>query len=128
VVGRILEFFPLEERDQVRQQLAANLRSAVCQRLVPRASGEGVVPAIEILSSNLTVQKLIHENKLLKLPAAIETGREDSMQSFNQSLLELYNKKLITKEDALAYATNADALKMNMQGIFLDEAKRILAT
>jgi twitching motility protein PilT len=86
------------------------------------------VPAVEILSSNLTVQKLIHENKLLKLPAAIETGREDGMQSFNQSLLELYNKKLITKEDALAYATNPDALKMNMQGIFLDEAKRILAT
>lgn len=128
VVGRILEFFPLEERDQIRQQLAANLRSAICQRLVPRASGEGVLPAVEILFSNLTVQKLIHENKLLKLPAAIETGREDGMQSFNQSLLELYNKKLITKEDALGYATNPDALKMNMQGIFLDEAKRILAT
>ncbi len=127
-VGRILEFFPLEERDQIRQQLSANLRAVICQRLVPRASGEGVVPAVEILTNNLTIQKLIHENKLLKLPAAVETGRDDGMQSFNQSLLELYNKKLITKEDALTHATNPDALKMNMQGIFLDEARRILAT
>ncbi len=126
-VGRILEFFPLEERDQVRQQLAANLRAVVCQRLVPKASGEGVVPAVEIMTNNLTVQKLIYENKLLKLPAAIETGREDGMQSFNQSLLELFNKKLIIREEALAYASNPDALKMNMQGIFLDEARRILS-
>ncbi len=127
-VGRILEFFPLEERDQIRQQLSANLRAVVCQRLVPKASGEGVVPAVEIMTNNLTIQKLIHENRLLKLPAAIETGREDGMQTFNQALLELYNKKLITKDDALSYASNPDALKMNMQGIFLDEARRILAT
>jgi twitching motility protein PilT len=127
-VGRILEFFPLEERDQVRQQLSANLRSVISQRLVPKASGEGVVPAVEIMTNNLTVQMLIHENKLLKLPAAIETGRDDGMQTFNQSLLELYNKKLVTKDEALAYATNPDALKMNMQGIFLDESRRILAT
>lgn len=127
-VGRILEFFPLEERDQVRQQLSATLRAVVCQRLVPKATGEGVLPAVEILNNNLTIQKLIYENKLLKLLAAVETGREDGMQTFNQSLLDHYNKKLITKEDALAYASNPDALKMNMQGIFLDEAKRILAT
>ncbi|NQT83005.1 PilT/PilU family type 4a pilus ATPase [bacterium] len=127
-VGRILEFFPLEERDQVRQQLSATLRAVICQRLVPRASGEGVTPAVEILINNLTVQKLIHENKMLKLHAAVETAREDGMQTFNQSLLDLYNSKLITKEEAFAHATNPDALKMNMQGIFLDEAKRILAT
>jgi Tfp pilus assembly pilus retraction ATPase PilT len=83
---------------------------------------------VEILINNLTVQKMIYENKLLKLPAAVETGGEDGMQSFNQALLELYNKKVITREDALSHATNPDALKMNMQGIFLDEAKRILAT
>lgn len=127
-VGRILEFFPLEERDQIRQQLSANLRAVICQRLIPRASGEGVVPAVEIMINNLTVQKLIYENKLLKLPAAIETGSDVGMQSFNQSLLNLFNKKLITKEEALAHASNPDALKMNMQGIFLDEARRILAT
>jgi twitching motility protein PilT len=127
-VGRILEFFPLEERDQVRQQLSMNMRAVICQRLVPKASGEGVTPAVEIMTNNLTIQKLIYENKLMKLPSAVETGREDGMQSFNQSLLDLYNKRLITREDALAGATNPDALKMNMQGIFLDEARRILAT
>jgi twitching motility protein PilT len=128
VVGRILDFFPQNERDQIRRQIAMNLRAAVCQRLVPRASGTGVIPAVEILITSLTVQKLIYENKTEKLPAAIETGTDDGMQTFNQSLLKLYNDKLITREAALEYSSNPESLKMNMQGIFLDESKRILAS
>jgi len=127
-VGRILDFFPSHERDQVRMQLSTNLEAVICQRLIPHISSKGVVPAVEILIRNLTVQKMIMENKLDKIPAAIETGTEDGMQNFNQALLKLYNDKLISKEDALNNATNAEALKMNMQGIFLDEAKRIVST
>jgi twitching motility protein PilT len=126
-VGRILDFFQEHEREQVRLQLSSNLRAVVCQRLVPRAAGTGVVPAVEIMIGTLTVQKMIYENKLDKLPAAIETGTDDGMQSFNQSLLKLFNEKLITREAALEYSSNPEALKMNMQGIFLDEARRILA-
>jgi twitching motility protein PilT len=128
VVGRILDFFPQNERDQIRRQIAMNLRAAVCQRLVPKSSGTGVTPAVEILITSLTVQKLIYENKTEKLPAAIETGTDDGMQTFNQSLLKLYNDKLITREAALEYSSNPESLKMNMQGIFLDESKRILAS
>ena len=128
VVGRTLDFFQQHEREQIRLQLSMNLRAAVSQRLVPRASGTGVIPAVEIMINNLTVQKLIYENKIEKLPAAIETGTEDGMQTFNQSLLQLYKEKLITQEVALEYSSNPEALKMNMQGIFLDESKRILAT
>jgi pilus retraction protein PilT len=128
VVGRILDFFQQHEREQIRLQLSMNLRAAVSQRLVPLASGKGVVPAVEILVNNLTVQKLIYENKVEKLPAAIETGTDDGMQTFNQSLLKLYNEKLITREVALEYSSNPEALQMNMQGIFLDESRRILAT
>ena len=71
---------------------------------------------------------MITDNKLDKIPAAIETGGEDGMQTFNQSLLKLFNEKLITKEEALSNASNPEALKMNMQGIFLDEAKRIISS
>ena len=127
-VGRILDFFPSNERDQVRMQLSTNLEGVICQRLIPHISGKGVAPAVEILTHNLTVQKMISENKLDKIPAAIETGSDDGMQNFNQALLKLYNDKLISKEEALGNATNAEALKMNMQGIFLDEAKRIIST
>ena len=126
-IGRILDFFQEHERDQVRLQLSTNLRSVVCQRLVPRASGTGVIPAVEIMIGTFTVQKMIYENKLDRLSAAIETGIDEGMQTFNQALLKLFNEKLITREAALEYSSNPEALKMNMQGIFLDEARRILA-
>lgn len=125
-VGRILDFFPSHERDQIRRQIAVNLLAVVCQRLVP-AVGGGRVPAVEIMTNSPTVRKLIEENRLDTLFAAVETGTEDGMQTFNQSLYKLVKGKLITEENALAYATNPDALRMNLRGIFLDEARRILA-
>ncbi len=126
-LGRILDFFPAHERDQIRRQLAANLQAVICQRLVPAVAG-GVVPAVEIMINTPTVRKLIEENRVDKLSAAIETGTEDGMQTFNQSLYKLVKAKMITEENALLRATNPDALKMNFRGIFLDESRRILAS
>ena len=126
-IGRILDFFPSHERDQIRRQLAANLQAVICQRLVPAVAG-GVVPAVEIMVNSPMVRKLIEENRIDKLSAAIETGTEDGMQTFNQSLYKLVKAKMITEENALLRATNPDALKMNFRGIFLDESRRILAS
>jgi len=126
-IGRVLDFFPAHEREQIRRQIAANLLAVVCQRLVP-ALGGGRVPAVEIMINTPTVRKLIDENRLDTLFAAIETGHEDGMQTFNQSLYKLVKEKLITEENALTFATNPDALRMNLRGIFLDESRRILAT
>ena len=125
-VTRILDFFQSEERDQVRRQLAGTLKAVVCQRMVGRAEG-GVVPAIEIMINTPTVRKLIEEGRLDKLAAAIETGGEDGMQNFNQALFQLVKDRVVTEKEALAKATNAKALEMNFQGIFLDEGKRILS-
>jgi twitching motility protein PilT len=126
-IGRVLDFFPAHERDQIRRQIAANLQAVICQRLVPAIAG-AVVPAVEIMINTPTVRKLIEENRLDKLFAAIETGSEDGMQTFNQSLYKLAKAKMITEENALLYATNPDALRMNFRGIFLDESRRILAS
>ena len=125
-IGRILDFFPAHERDQMRRQMAASLQAVVCQRLVPASAG-GVVPAVEIMLNSPTVRKLIEENRLDKLSAAIETGTDEGMQTFNQALYKLVKAKMITEEEALAKATNPEALKMNFRGIFLDESRRILA-
>jgi twitching motility protein PilT len=125
-VTRILDFFQSEERDQVRRQLAGTLKAVVCQRMVGRAEG-GVIPAVEIMINTPTVRKLIEENRLDKLAAAIETGAEDGMQNFNQALFQLVKDRVVTEKEALAKATNAKALEMNFQGIFLDEGKRILS-
>ncbi len=125
-VSRVLEFFKADEREQVRRQLAATMKAIICQRMVPSIEG-AVLPAQEIMVNSPTVRKLIEENRLDKLSAAIETGAEEGMLSFNQHLYQLVKDGKITKEAALAKASNPQALEMNFQGIFLDEARRILS-
>ena len=83
-------------------------------------------PAFEIMINTPIVKKLIEENRLDKLAAAIETGTEDGMISFNQSLFNLVKAGTVTEHDALAKASNPQALEMNFKGIFLDEGRRIL--
>ncbi|MFH1476296.1 MAG: PilT/PilU family type 4a pilus ATPase [Verrucomicrobiota bacterium] len=124
-VHRILDFFPNSERDQVRMTLAGNLAAVLCQRLVP-VRQDGVMAAVEIMVNTPTVHKLIAENKLDVLQAAIETGTEDGMQTFNQALLKMVTSGIVTEKNALACSPSPEQLKMNLQGIFLDEGRRIL--
>jgi twitching motility protein PilT len=124
-VTRILDFFKAEEREQIRRQLAGTLQAVVCQRMVTTVNGT-VTPALEIMINTGTVKKLIEENRLDKLPAAIETGVDDGMQNFNQALFQLVKDRKVTEKEALSKATNAQALEMNFKGIFLDEGRRIL--
>src|SRR3954454_2379739 len=125
-VGRILDFFKADEREQVRRQLAGTLQAVICQRMVPTVTGS-MTPALEILINTSTVKKLIEENRLDKLGAAIETGVEDGMQNFNQALFQLVNDGKVSEKEALAKASNPQALEMNFKGIFLDEGRRILS-
>jgi twitching motility protein PilT len=124
-IGRILDFFKPDERDQIRRQIAGTMQAVVCQRMVPALAG-GMVPAQEIMINSGTVRKLIEENRLEKLGAAVETGGEEGMINFNQHLFQLVKEGKISQKEALAKATNAQALEMNFQGIFLTEGKRIL--
>ncbi|MDX2227339.1 MAG: ATPase, T2SS/T4P/T4SS family, partial [Verrucomicrobiae bacterium] len=125
-VTRILDFFPPESREQARKQMALCLRAIICQILVPAASGAGVFPAHEIMLNNSTVRKMLEENKLDRLGAAVETGREEGMITFNQSLLALCKSGKITEPVALDFAPNPESLKMNLKGIFLSDDNRIL--
>ena len=125
-VGRIMDFFRPEEREQVRRQLSGTLKAVICQRMITTVSG-GVTPALEILINTPTVRKMLEENRLEKLGAAIETGRDDGMQNFNQALYDLVKARRITEAEALAKASNPQALDMMFKGIFLDEGRRILS-
>jgi len=125
-VNRIMDFFKAEEREQIRRQLAGTLQAVVCQRMVGSVAG-GVTPAIEIMINTATVKKLIEENRLDKLPAAIETGNDDGMLNFNQALFQLVKDGKVSEQEALSKASNPQALEMNFKGIFLDEGRRILA-
>jgi len=125
-VTRVLDFFKADEREQVRRQLASTLQAVVCQRMVTSVTGT-VTPALEIMINTATIKKLIEENRLDKLPAAIETGTEDGMLNFNQALFQLVKERKVSEREALSKATNPQALEMNFKGIFLDEGRRILS-
>ena len=126
-VPRLLDEFPKSERDQSRQALAANLQAIICQRLIPDVDGV-VIPAVEILFNTPTVKKLLSSDRLDVLPAAIETGGEDGMQTFDQAIYKLIKEGRVTEQDGMEYASNADQLRMNLQGIFLDDSRRILSS
>jgi twitching motility protein PilT len=125
-VNRILDFFKADEREQIRRQLAGTLQAVVCQRMVGTVAA-GMTPALEIMINTPTVKKLIEENRLDKLQAAIETGTDDGMLNFNQALFNLVKQGKVSEKEALAKATNPQALEMNFKGIFLDEGRRILS-
>ena len=124
-VNRILDFFKAEEREQIRRQLAGTLQAVICQRMITTVAG-GVTPALEIMINTATVKKLMEENRLDKLGAAIETGTDDGMINFNQSLFQLVKSGKVSEQEALSKASNPQALEMNFKGIFLDEGRRIL--
>ncbi|HZL14462.1 MAG TPA: PilT/PilU family type 4a pilus ATPase [Verrucomicrobiae bacterium] len=123
---RILDFFKAEEREQIRRQLAGTLRAVICQRMIPTKDGT-MTPALEIMINSPMIKKLIEENRLDKLSAAIETGGDDGMIAFNQSLFNLVKADKVSEKEALAKATNPQALEMNFKGIFLNEGGRILS-
>jgi twitching motility protein PilT len=125
-VNRILDFFKADEREQVRRQLAATLRGVVCQRMVTTVDNK-MTPALEILINSPLVKKMIEENRLDKLAAAIETSADDGMLTFNQCLFNLVKSGRVSEKEALAKASNPQALEMNFKGIFLNEGGRIVS-
>ena len=124
-VGRILDFFPSHERDQMRISIAMNLRGIIGQRLMKGVQG-GRYPAIEVMVNTPTVSKLIEKNRLDTLATAIEVGREDGMQNFNTSIYEQIKKGWVSEEEGMRHSSNPETLSMNLKGIFLSEDRRIL--
>ncbi len=124
-ITRILDFFKADEREQVRRQLAGTLRGVVCQRMVPTIDNK-MTPALEIMINSPLIKKMLEENRLDKLTAAIETGADDGMLTFNQSLFNLVKEGRVTEKEAMAKASNPQALEMNFKGIFLNEGGRIV--
>ncbi len=125
-ISRILEFFLPPRQPQIRLQLSYHIRAIICQRLLKKADGRGLIPAVEMLIGTPTVSHLIRENKIEKIYSAIQTGIADGMQTLNQSLVKLVQAKLVTLEEALIQSENPDGLKMNLKGIYLDEERKII--
>lgn len=114
-IERIIAMFPPSEHKLLLSQLAGSVEAIISQRLLTTYEGKRI-PAIEILRGSGVTKKFILENKLSELTSYIETG-ESGMQTFDQHILEIYNKKLISGTEALRWASNPEALAMAMRGI-----------
>jgi twitching motility protein PilT len=118
-ITRVISTFPEHQRDQVRLILASVVRGVISQRLMPRADGEGMVPAVEVLVSSARVREYIADKERLRdLREVISQGNTSyGMQTFDQSLMSLYKSGLITREEALKNATNPGDFELKLRGI-----------
>jgi len=117
-IQRVLDLFPQEERDLARQTFALTFRGVVSQNLLPGIKPEAKrVPAVEILTINPIVKKLISEGREVELPNVIRACQSEGMQDFTESLRKLVMEEWIDLKVAIQYAPNVEELKMALKGI-----------
>lgn len=118
-IQRILTFFPPRQHGEVRSLLAENLMGVISLRLIPRSDGIGRVPACEIMVHTEAIRDYLHDpDKLSEIAELISEGSvQYGMQSFDQSLMSLYQDGRITEEEALVNATNSAEFALQLRGI-----------
>ncbi len=118
-INRIVGIFPPHQQQQIRYQLGAVIKAVISQRLVPRADGQGRVPAVEVMLGTARIREYIEDpTKTKMIRDAIKEGRSHyGMQTFDQSLIDLFKRGLITYEDALKNATNPSDFALKVSGI-----------
>ncbi len=114
-INRVIDFFPPYQQKQVRLMLASTLKGIISLRLLPRIGG-GLVPAVEVMVNTGTTKEYIaNEAETMKIKEAVEEGDYYGMQSFDQSLIDLYRQKLIGLDDAISMAAHAHDFKLKIQ-------------
>ncbi|MEN8153977.1 MAG: type IV pilus twitching motility protein PilT [Acidobacteriota bacterium] len=118
-INRIISMFPPHHQKQIRIQLASVLKAIISMRLIPMTDGKGRVPAVEILISTPFIQDcIVNPEKTKLVNEAIQQGiSQYGMQTFDQSLFFLYEKGLISYNEALKWASNPDDFKLKKSGI-----------
>lgn len=118
-INRIISIFPPYQQDQIRMRFAATIKAIISIRLIPRIDGNGRVPAVEIMISTQTIKEAIIDlNKTRAINDIIANGKSQyGMQTFDQSLFELYQQEQISYEEALKWCTNPDDFSLKAKGI-----------
>ena len=114
-IDRIINFFPEDRRQQLLMDLSLNIRAMVSQRLLPRKDGKGRVAAIEILLNSPLISDLIFKGEVQEIKEVMKKSRELGMQTFDQSLFDLYENGLISYEDALRNADSLNDLRLHIK-------------
>jgi len=110
-INRIVDVFPAHQQGQIRTQLSLVLEGIVCQSLLPRADGQGRVVSLEIMVPTPAIRNLIRDDKIHQIYSTMQTGQEKlGMQTMNQALVTLYQKRLISLETAMGASSLKDEL------------------
>ncbi len=126
-ITRIIDFFPPFQQQQVRMSVATSLKGIVSQRLLERADHNGRVPAMEVMvSTGRVFDKIADASQTHDLEEIIADGEFYGMQTFDQSLLHLYEQGVVNRRDALATATNTHDLRLKMDHLDLSRAQQDL--
>jgi twitching motility protein PilT len=126
-VDRFVELFPPHRQRQARASLAATLRGIISQRLLPRAGGRGRVPATEVLVVNARVRDRIADPaRLAELEHEMNNGDLYGMQTFDQSLVQLYRNGLVASDDAIAHANSASEMRFSLDRADLEREREPL--
>lgn len=109
-VDRVIDVFPAHQQQQVRTQLGNVLEAVISQQLIPTADGKGRVAAFEVMLATHAVRNLIRENKTNQMNSTIQTSRRLGMITMDDAIQQLYMERKISREEALKFAVEADAM------------------
>jgi twitching motility protein PilT len=118
-INRVIAVFPPHQQKQIRIQLASVLKAVISQRLIPKIDGHSRVPAVEVMLTTAFIRDcIVDKEKTHLIPGAIASGTSQyGMQTFDQSILGLFEQGLVSYEEAIRWASNVDEFKLKVQGI-----------
>jgi len=123
-IDRLVDAFPTNQQEQIRTQLAGNLKAVISQALLPRKGGFGRVAAFEVMITTPAIQNLIRDNKSYRITSSIQTGHKYGMNLLDEHLLALYKKGIITYEVASGRAQQLDEFRVAARQLGLEDAPK----
>ncbi len=114
-LDRIINFFPEERRQQLLMDISLNLKAFISQRLVPHRAGKGRVAAVEVMLNSPLISELIFKGEVHEIKEVMKRSREIGMQTFDQSLFDIFESGLINYEDALRNADSVNDLRLHIK-------------
>jgi twitching motility protein PilT len=117
-INRVVDVFPAHQQPQIRAQLSFVMEGILCQNLIPTMDGKGRALALEIMVPNAAIRNLVREDKIHQIYSQIQVGQAKSgMQTMNQSLSFLYQRRVISFDDAMARSPDPEELRQLMGGV-----------
>jgi twitching motility protein PilT len=114
-LDRLLDVFPAHQQEQVRVMVSESLRGGISHQLIPKKDGTGRVLALEILTNTPAVANVIREAKTYMLPGIIQTGKKQGMRLMDDALIDLYDRGLISREEAYARADQKQMMRKHLK-------------